>query len=130
MPSFGGNSYNPSVEVAPAAIGSSLPGTVEINLKTGQQVSVRDPSGIQILFINTSGSIVANGQVNTFQVSQRDGNGLRVGDSGHKVAFFGTTPILRPSLPGTPSGGTIIDVEARAAIDALRTNIFNLGLMG
>lgn len=57
------------------------------------------------------------------------GTGTKIGTSAsEKLAFFGKTPIVQPTVYTAPVGGTTIDAECRAATNELATIIDNLGL--
>lgn len=43
--------------------------------------------------------------------------------------FYGTTPIAQPAGLANVTGGTIIDIEARAAINSIITKLEQLGLI-
>lgn len=68
-------------------------------------------------------------------------NNLYLGGAGLKVGFFGTVPVVKQTINATvladPSGGTVIDIQGRAAIvnlnlvvNSLRTQLQATGLMG
>lgn len=46
-----------------------------------------------------------------------------------KIGFFNATPVVQPTGVSDASGGTIIDVEARAAINAVISRLESLGLL-
>ena len=45
-----------------------------------------------------------------------------------KLAFWGVTPVVQPSHISNPSGGSVIDVEARTKINAILADLAELGL--
>lgn len=55
-------------------------------------------------------------------------DGLSLGFSGGKVGLYGVTPLARASGQSAPSGGTVIDTEARFAISKVINDIRNIGL--
>lgn len=58
-----------------------------------------------------------------------NGTGTKIGtEATQKLAFYGATPVARASSIASPSGGTVIDSQARSAIDLLRTAIQNIGI--
>jgi hypothetical protein len=55
--------------------------------------------------------------------------GSRIGKaSDEKLAFYGATPIVRPSALTLPSGGATQDAQARTAITDINTRLQSLGL--
>ena len=55
--------------------------------------------------------------------------GTKIGtDTSQKLSFYGVTPIVQPTAVTAPSGGTVIDTQARTAINSLITQFHNLGL--
>lgn len=56
-------------------------------------------------------------------------NGTMIGTAAdQKLAFYGTTPIAKQSAITAPSGGSTVDANARAAIDAIITALKNMGI--
>lgn len=59
------------------------------------------------------------------------GTGTKIGTAtGQKIAFHGVTPVIQASAISAPSGGTTVDVEARTAINSIRTALTNKGITG
>lgn len=55
--------------------------------------------------------------------------GTQIGTSAlEKIGFWGVTPVVQQGSPSSPSGGAVIDAEARAIIDLLRTVLINVGI--
>lgn len=55
--------------------------------------------------------------------------GVKLGTSPtQKLGFFGATPVDRPDLVSSPSGGLTIDSEARTAINQIKARLEELGL--
>jgi hypothetical protein len=56
--------------------------------------------------------------------------GLRIGDASTALlGFYGATPVDRPDTIADPSGGLVVDAEARTAINALIDRLQELGLI-
>lgn len=45
------------------------------------------------------------------------------------VGFYGATPVAQPTAVANAAGGTIIDIEARAALNALLARLRTLGVI-
>lgn len=45
-----------------------------------------------------------------------------------KIGFYGATPIIQAATIGSPSGGSVIDIQARSAITSIIASIKNLGI--
>jgi len=57
------------------------------------------------------------------------GTGTEIGTlATQKLAFYGTTPIVQEGHIADPSGGAVIDIEGRAAIDAILADLALYGL--
>jgi len=55
--------------------------------------------------------------------------GTKIGTSStQKIAFYGITPIVQAGAISAPTGGSTTDVEARTAVNSIRTALTNLGL--
>lgn len=56
--------------------------------------------------------------------------GTKIGTgSGEKLAFWGATPVTRPTGVSQATGGSTVDAEARAAVNALITRLETLGFL-
>jgi hypothetical protein len=56
--------------------------------------------------------------------------GLRIGDASTALlGFYGATPVDKPDTIADPSGGLMVDAEARTAINALIDRLQELGLI-
>ena len=55
--------------------------------------------------------------------------GLTIGITDNKLGFFGATPVLQQAYVPDPSGGAVIDLQARGAIVSLLTELETLGLL-
>lgn len=56
-------------------------------------------------------------------------NGTIIGtDTDQRLGFYGKTPVVQAGAIASPSGGGTTDIEARNAIDSIRTALKNLGL--
>jgi len=77
-------------------------------------------------------------QATTFNsnVSIIDGNiilstatGTEIGTlATQKLSFYGATPVVQPGHIADPSGGAVIDIEARAVIDLILVDLAEIGL--
>lgn len=86
---------------------------------------------------NIINSFVLNGSF-TFQKDIRllngkniyfgSSQGTKIGASTDKLAFYGHTPITRPSSISAPGGGATVDSEARTVIGTIITTLQTLGL--
>lgn len=57
-------------------------------------------------------------------------NGFKIGTSAdEKLAFYGTTPVDQPDTIADPSGGAVIDSEARTIIASIIDRLQELGLI-
>ena len=54
-------------------------------------------------------------------------NELRITEN--KIGFFGATPTTRPTAVADASGGSVVDTQARAALNALLARLRTLGLI-
>lgn len=68
------------------------------------------------LQMNTGSGILLNDGVN---INVGATTGTTIGESGDKLAVFGTTPAARSACPADPTGGAIVDAQARAATVSL-----------
>lgn len=56
--------------------------------------------------------------------------GTKIGTTAtQKIGFYGATPVVRPAAVADATGGTTIDAEARAAVNALLARVRTLGLI-
>ena len=53
---------------------------------------------------------------------------LALGDSGSLIGMYGVTPIARQAAVTAPGGGTVIDIQARAAITDVISRIRTIGI--
>lgn len=67
-------------------------------------------------------------KTNIFKKNISTGTGISFGETGEKIAFLGVTPIIRQSEITKPTGGNVIDTQARTAINSLIDLIKNYGL--
>lgn len=51
-------------------------------------------------------------------------------ETDQKLGFYGTTPVDQPATVTDPSGGAVIDSEARTAVKNLIDRLQELGLIG
>lgn len=67
-----------------------------------------------------------------------DGNNIQMGTANgtkfgtatnEKIGFFGQTPVIQPGAVSPPAGGTVIDIQSRAAIGSLITALVALGII-
>jgi hypothetical protein len=88
-------------------------------------------------FFGGGGGGAANAVVNDADNTLAEGVDIAVGtvtgtkfgtDPAQKLAFYGDTPIVQPSLIAAPVGGGTIDAQARTAIGGILTALANLGL--
>lgn len=68
-----------------------------------------------------------------------DGKGIQVGRANgtqfgtaadQKLGFWGVTPVIQPGAIAAPSGGTVVDSQARTALATLLTELHNAGIIG
>ncbi len=58
-------------------------------------------------------------------------SGVQIGTAtNQKLAFWGATPVTQPATVNPPSGGSVVDVEARQAISTIIDRLKTLGLIG
>lgn len=74
-----------------------------------------------------SGQVAARQAGNWLYFGPRHGMRLLNRATGQFIQFTGTW--TAPSRPATPSGGSVVDVEARAAIAALLLSLTNAGIV-
>ena len=74
-----------------------------------------------------AGQVAARQAGNWLYFSPRHGMRLLNRGTGQFIQFTGTW--TAPSRPATPSGGSVVDVEARAAIAALLSSLTNAGIV-
>lgn len=99
--------------------------------------------GVNVNIGVTGGIVLASGGTTTFQeegqiifssggyVVTDSGVGLKIAtDTGQMLSFYGVAPITQPSGILDPSGGAVIDTEARAAINDIIDRLMTLGLIG
>lgn len=56
-------------------------------------------------------------------------HGTRFGTSdAQKLGFYGVTPIIQPTAPSEPTGGTVIDVQCRSAMNGVIATLISLGI--
>lgn len=66
-----------------------------------------------------------------YNIAAGSTTGTKIGTATtQKLGFFNAAPIVRPAAITAPTGGVVIDAEARTAINAIRTALTNLGLTG
>lgn len=53
---------------------------------------------------------------------------LELGTSGSKVGFYGVAPVVRQATILSPSGGTVVDIQARTAINQIVGFLTTIGL--
>jgi hypothetical protein len=58
----------------------------------------------------------------------KDTGGYIGREADQKIGFWGKTPIIQPTAPAIPSGGSVIDVQARTWISNAHNQHTNLGL--
>jgi len=57
-------------------------------------------------------------------------NGTMLGTaSDQKLAFYGVTPIIQPATVADPTGGLVVDTEARGTINTIIDRLQALGLL-
>lgn len=56
-------------------------------------------------------------------------NAAKIDSNATGVAFYGATPAAQQAAVANVSGGTIIDIEGRAALNALLARLRTLGLI-
>ena len=84
-------------------------------------------SGATGAWSGQSGKIAARQAGNWLFAAPRDGMKLLNRASGQEMRFAGTWRV--PTRPATPSGGSTVDTEARAAIAALLTALTSAGIV-
>lgn len=105
---------DPSV---PVVIIFQTPGMEEAITNVFQCVDTNDKIGIAIA--NNAHDLVFN-----------DEAGTKIGtSSSQKLAFYGASPVDRPAAVTDPTGGILIDAEARTAIIAVIDRLQELGLI-
>lgn len=58
-------------------------------------------------------------------------NGSRIGTSANeKLGFYGATPVNQPNTVSDPSGGAVVDLQARTIISTIIDRLQELGLIG
>lgn len=65
---------------------------------------------------------------NQITVLDSGNNGIKIGSTGSKVGFYNTTPVVQAGAIASPAGGATVDGPARAAIDAIRVALTNIGI--
>jgi len=102
------------------AIGAAS-GALKADLVPATGLVVRDmASASNYIYINHDGSNAVIGRAGA--------GGIQVGGASDNIGFFGQTPAARPAHIADPSGGKVIDTEARAAIVSLNAMCATLGL--
>lgn len=57
-------------------------------------------------------------------------NGTKIGTAADQLlGFYGVTPVNQPATVTDPSGGTVIDIQARSAVSALISRLKETGLI-
>ena len=78
-------------------------------------------------WLGQTGKIAARQAGNWLFFVPRDGMKLLNRASGQEIRYFGTW--VAAARPAAPSGGTIIDAEARAAIAAIMSALTSAGIV-
>ena len=69
---------------------------------------------------------MANGRNFVFSIE----SGTKIGTAtNQKLSFYGVTQIVQPAKINAPSGGATVDLQARGAINELRNQQRELGLL-
>ena len=56
-------------------------------------------------------------------------HGTRIGTSAaQKFSLWGVTPIIQPTAPSEPTGGTVIDVQCRSAMNGAIATLISTGI--
>jgi hypothetical protein len=100
-------------------------GSKNVILTTGSGTTLTVGGGSWVFFYcdgtNISTPAVGFGGITALSLSQKDSNGLLVGVTGSKLAFFGGTPAVKATVTGSKG--------ANAALTSLMTALVGLGLV-
>lgn len=89
---------------------------------------VADDASLVKLTVDTVGDLIKLASGVDFDFGGAGAAGCRIGQGVDKLAFYGKAPVGQQGAVGPPAGGAIIDVEARAAINAIINVIGTVGL--
>jgi hypothetical protein len=100
-------------------------GSKNVILTTGSGTTLTVGGGSWVFFYcdgtNVGTPAVGFGGITALSLSQKDSNGLTVGVTGSKLAFFGGTPAVKATVTGSKG--------ANAALTSLMTALVGLGLV-
>jgi hypothetical protein len=121
-------------------------GRILLNSRVGSSTNIvalanaTTAQGVQVYNIDTSSTsferLNIGWESNVCTIGTEAGSGggtlrgLKIGSASTSLlAFYGATPVDRPDTIADPSGGLIVDAEARTAINALIDRLQELGLI-
>lgn len=101
-----------------------------LNLDGGDSPSGTDGN---VVLAGTRGGVVISGATTISEginVTTGTTTGTKIGTATtEKLGFYNATPVVQQTNVANPTGGAIIDAEARTAIDAILTRLEALGLL-
>ena len=101
---------------------SSAASTLDTDANTTQQFRIATTTQLTL----TAGVLTAK---DAFNLAVGTSTGTKIGTATtQKIGFWNTTPVVQPTHIADPSGGVVIDAEARTAIAAINAMLAATGL--
>lgn len=90
---------------------------------------VATDGGTAYFTVDTIGALIKLASGVDFDFAGAGAAGCIIGQAADKLAFYGKAPVAQQAAISPPSGGAIIDVQARSAINDIITAIGTVGII-